>query len=349
MATKLGYNTSKGYGLSYSRLGTLHSCPRKFEIENVLGYREQRQSVTFAYGHMVGAGIQEVLDHNDITKAIFNASLEWDMPDIMTLGSGQEIKVKKSFWDAVEMIEKFHAVVNSPYNSELRDLLVVDGYQVADLETDSGVMKRGIEIDFQVKLNDGYTYEGHIDLLMFSPKLNKYLIVELKTTGFVNLHGSMYGNSEQALSYAVVLDAITRKTGASSSYKIVYIVATTQRKEFTVFPFIKTNSMRAEWITAVQLDAFMIEAYRATGLPFPARGGDCYNFGRTCEYYGSCHGKNSNFKPLNKNQESFEETIPDFTFDVNDLIDAVQYNINNRHSVIASDRPDDEHYDVEII
>ena len=31
---KLGYSTKQGKGLSYSRLGTLETCNRKYEIEN---------------------------------------------------------------------------------------------------------------------------------------------------------------------------------------------------------------------------------------------------------------------------------------------------------------------------
>lgn len=333
MATKLGYSKKNGYGLSYSRLETLHSCPRKFEIENVLGYRKRSQSVTFAYGHMIGAGIQEILEHNNLELALFRASLEWDMPNILIPGTGSEVRAKKSFWYAIDALQKFHTEVNANYNNSVRSMLAEDDWEVAQLINDKGRAINGVEVSFGIDLppaedcEDFYTYEGHIDLLMYSPSLHQFMILELKTTGLNNPDEASYSNKAQALSYSIALDAIANrwnernpdKPAVSSSYKVVYLVLTTGNRQYNVFEFVKTAKSRAAWLLSLELDAYTVDTYRATEEQFPMWG-DCTAFFKRCSYYGECHLSNRNFIPDDVDQESFADQDTDFTFSLEEVI-----------------------------
>jgi hypothetical protein len=69
--------------LSYSSNLTLHSCPRKFQLDKLQAEKAEQDestSVTFAYGHAIGEGIQQLLIHRTEIglEAAFNTAL-WKM------------------------------------------------------------------------------------------------------------------------------------------------------------------------------------------------------------------------------------------------------------------------------
>ena len=60
--------------LSYSSLLTLHSCPRKFQLSRLRSTHKAEESekstVTFAFGHVVGAGLAELLEGKNLDSVI---------------------------------------------------------------------------------------------------------------------------------------------------------------------------------------------------------------------------------------------------------------------------------------
>ena len=67
---------------SYSMQGVLHACPRKYQIKKLqaaTGTSERIQSVTFSFGHSVGAGVAEYDATLDLDAAIWAAFLAWDI------------------------------------------------------------------------------------------------------------------------------------------------------------------------------------------------------------------------------------------------------------------------------
>ena len=103
---KLDYYNLSHRGMSYSRSLTLHSCPRKFELDSKYAIKKRRNSVTFAYGHSVGEGIQAVLAGDSVDLALTKTILAYDF-DEEDDGNPNEKAAKKSIWWAVIAIELF--------------------------------------------------------------------------------------------------------------------------------------------------------------------------------------------------------------------------------------------------
>src|ERR1022692_1791773 len=84
--------------LSYSSRNVLHACPRKFQLEKISKLpREPRDSVTLAFGAVVGIGIQSLLAGQSWDSTVFNMMLNWDLPDLFAV----EEKIKKGFFEAI--------------------------------------------------------------------------------------------------------------------------------------------------------------------------------------------------------------------------------------------------------
>lgn len=331
---KLGYSSQNGRGLSYSRLQTLHSCPRKYEIENVIGYRPKIESMTFAYGHFVGAGIQEYLATRDLNKALLAGMLEFDLNNPWEEGSPSEIRSKKSFWHAMDIVEKFATELES--NLELigafKNLEIAKfPYQEKEIPA--------LELTFEILIdNDGekWVYEGHIDAVLYNPKKNEYIILELKTTSSTKIHPAQYENSAQALGYAIVLDKIVESKNAKSSFSVLYLVAQSGQKTFETLKFPKSILKRSQWINSLLLDINHIEmlehAAKEAEIIYPQNGANCYQFFKPCPYFGLCDYDNKRFKnTIDKETESFAKQEPVmFSFTLEEIIARQEFLLSDK-------------------
>ena len=102
--------------LSYSSLLTLHTCPRKFELyKKRTTHRTEElleSTITFAFGHVVGEGIQLIFQGHSIEFVIFQMFLKWHA-DLFA----RDDKGKKSFWEAVIAIQRFFSIKESDRKS----------------------------------------------------------------------------------------------------------------------------------------------------------------------------------------------------------------------------------------
>lgn len=258
--------------MSYSSNLTLHSCQKRWQLDKLGGSlnedaeEEKPGSVTFAFGHAMGAGLQTLfLPGKTKQDAYLAAFLAWDVPLTDELE-----KKKKSFWYVLKAIDLAEHLVN-----EIKG----EGWELASLD---GVP--AIEYSFVVHLPGDYRFAAHIDLILYHPEKDKYRVIEVKTTGFSHVHESVYGNSSQALSYSIVLDYLVKH---KTSYDVLYIVYKCPSMEFELFSFPKSNLAKAEWIRDVLYDCRTIDHLLATNY-FPKRGEACYSFFSPCPYYGGC-------------------------------------------------------------
>lgn len=333
---KLGYSSTGGRGLSYSRLQSLHACNRKYEIENVIGFRPTVKNMTFAYGHFVGAGIQEYLASRDIDKALFAGMLEFDLDDPWEEGNSSDVRNKKSFWTAMQVVEKFADSIENDY--ELRESF--ENLEVAKFLY-QGKLIPALEATFEIVIpaSDGkqdWIYEGHIDCVLRNVKTNEYIILELKTTSAKNIHEAQYENSDQALSYAVVLDKIVESLGGASSFSVLYLIVKSYSQEFVTMRFPKSVAKRSQWLNSLMLDIQHLEllerAASEAGIIYPKNGSSCYNFFRPCSYFGLCDLSNSRFiSELDESNISYEEQDPPmFSFSIEEIIERQQYLLENK-------------------
>lgn len=256
---------------SYSMQGALHACPRKYQIKKLqaaTGTSERIQSVTFSFGHSVGAGVAEYDATLDLDAAIWAAFLAWDIDllEIETKGTyadGTGKPTGKSFAMAIWALQKYQVFVDEETN--LRD------YETVKIEAN-------IAIDFE----DGHWYSGHIDELLQHRETGSFLVKENKTTGLRTVDPSLYANSDQALSYAVVIDML-----GGNEFEVLYTIYSSAAQEWIQHRFVKSSVKKASWLQDQLLMHQQLDAYTELDF-FPMRGASCFDYMRKCEYFGRC-------------------------------------------------------------
>lgn len=271
-ARESGYEGSTDFRirqLSYSSILTLHTCPRKFQLYKLRSSfkteEDSRSTVTFAFGHVVGEGIQKVLEGFSEEEVIWNLFLGWE-PDL----AASDPKLDKSFYSAVFAVQKF---------IQARAAGLLKDYELVSYNG-----KPACELSFCITFPDGFRLRGYVDAVLRHKSTGEVLVLECKTTGSATVNPAMYKNSAQAIGYSVVLDNIFPDL---SSYRVLYLVYQTKGKEYITLPFVKTYLQRALWIRELLLDIEAIKMYEQAGL-YPMHGENCYSFFRECEYLQTC-------------------------------------------------------------
>lgn len=252
---------------SYSMLSNLHACPRKYQLIKARALRGEGglSNVDFAYGHAVGAGVQAWLMSGDLNAALFNAFMAWRIP--FAAGIPKKNKTIWDSWLAVESYVNFHNTVLS----EWEVLRLPNG-------------KPAIELAIELDCENGYKHYCHIDAVLRNKLTGQLAIQENKTHGFTDAEPAIYANSEQALSYSLIIDMLQ----ANTSYVVFYCCYSAPSRRWELLPFNKSTTHKAEWINSLLLDHAAIETYRQMHF-YPKRGESCYLFGRQCELFGSCN------------------------------------------------------------
>ena len=267
-----GYTGNTDYRirqLSYSSLLTLHSCPRKFQLNRLRSTHrteeDQRSTITFAYGHVVGEAIQLALTGLSKEQIIWKMFLMWHT-DLLA----RDEKGNKSFWEAVTALDRFTALREQGFLNEY-ELVYFQG-------------RPACELSFCIQLPDGFRLRGFVDAVLRHRISGKILVLECKTTGSSALNPATYKNSAQAIGYSIVLDHLFPEM---SSYEVLYLIYTTKDREYNPIPFTKTYLQRALWIRELLLDVEMIKLYEDAGV-YPMHGESCFSFFRECEFFQTC-------------------------------------------------------------
>jgi hypothetical protein len=255
--------------LSYSSILTFHTCPRKFQLYRLNAEVEQVEdipgSVTFAYGHAVGSGIQHILTGKSLQETLWLMYLGWDI-DLLA----ENTKQNKSFWGAVVAIQQFHSMFENGY---------LEGYELVHYQG-----KPATELSFVIHLPDGFKYRGFVDAVLQHNVTREVLVLECKTTNAATVNPAQYKNSAQAIGYSIVLDALFPTL---SAYKVLYLVYQTKSESYVQLPFDKSYYSRALWIRELLLEIEVIKLYEAAEI-YPMRGESCYTYFRECEYLQTC-------------------------------------------------------------
>lgn len=222
-------------------------------------------SVTFAFGHVVGEGIQLLYEGNTLEKVLFIMFLHWK-PDLFQANEKQ----CKSFWHAVAAIEQFH---NLRFNGFLNEweLVYHDG-------------KPACELSFAINLPNNFRYRGSVDAVLRNRVDGRIMVLEVKTSSANNLNPATYKNSAQAIGYSIVLDNLFPDL---SSYEVLYLVYLTKAMSYETLPFKKSYLQRALWIQELLLDCDMITLYEGSGV-FPMHGESCLPYFQECQYLQTC-------------------------------------------------------------
>lgn len=262
--------------LSYSSNLTLHTCPRRFQLYKLGADKpgiDEKSQVTFSLGHVVGAGLQDVLQNKSDVEIYWNAFLTWEA-DLLA----EDTKAKKSFWESMIAIERFKYVRDSTL---LQDYELV--YYTPEGKEDEPPVP-AVELSFIISLPNGFKYRGFVDAVLRHRITGAILVLEVKSTGMASVNPATYKNSAQAIGYSIVLDVLFPEL---SAYEVLYLVYMTKTREFMPLPFKKSYLQRALWIQELLLDCDTILLYEKAGV-YPMHGESCFNYFRECEYLNTC-------------------------------------------------------------
>ena len=293
--------------LSYSSLLTLHKCARQYQLyklntpinkpEDIPG------SLTFAYGHAVGKGIQDILGGKSESQWMMEMFVEWEV-DLLA----DNPKQNKSFWGAIVALKQF---------AHMREEGLLDGYE---LMIHNGAP--AVELSFVIHLPDGFKYRGFVDAVLQHQITGKVLVLEVKTTNAAAVNPAQYKNSAQAIGYSIVLDALVPEL---SAYEVLYLVYQTKSEQYIQLPFEKSYYSRALWIRELLLDIETIKMYEDAEI-YPMRGESCFSFFRECDYLNICTLSTARLtQPLEQEDvNKMEEKLAEFQIQVTleDLIAA---------------------------
>lgn len=267
-----GYEGSIDYRirqLSYSALNVFHSCKRKFQLNRLkTTYRSEQSeeaNITFAYGHIIGDGIQKILEGKSEQEVILAAFLGWHAPLLAI-----DEKRKKSFWSAIIALQKFIS---------LRESGFLDEYEVLTYNN-----KLATELNFKITLPDGFNFRGSVDAVLIHKTTRRILVLECKTTWQRDVNPAMYKNSSQAIGYSIVLDVVFPGV---TEYDVLYLVYSSVTREYLQFKFLKSYVQRAIWIRELMMDVEIIKFCEEQEL-YPKNGDACLSFGKECEYINHC-------------------------------------------------------------
>lgn len=260
--------------LSYSSNTTLHSCPRKFQLYKLGADKpgiDEKSQVTFSLGHVVGAGVQDVLQNKSEIEIYWNAFLMWEA-DLLAV----DLKSKKSFWESMIAIDRFKYV---------RDSSLLQDYELV-YYTPAGATEPvpAVELSFIINLPNGFKYRGFVDAVLRHRITGAIVVLEVKSTGMASVNPATYKNSAQAIGYSIVLDVLFPEL---SAYEVLYLVYMTKTREYMPLPFKKSYLQRALWIQELLLDCDTILLYEKAGV-YPMHGESCFNYFRECEYLYTC-------------------------------------------------------------
>lgn len=282
--------------VSYSSLNTDHSCPKKFELDKMGPAQPEFENINFAYGHALGAGIQELFTSGNLKQAYYKAFLAWNM-DILASGDpftqGSFFKQKNSFPWVIEALKKF-------YGSYLVLKNKWKLFHYFDEKTREP--KPAVELSARVEFPNGYVYRIFIDMVLQNIETEELLVLELKSDGGNYKQPEKYANSNQALSYSVILDRIQP---GNASFVVWYAVYYKQLDDWEFYDFPKSRLQKANWIRTVLYDTNNIETCRTAHF-FPKQGESCIDYGRPCRYYGIC---DLSERALYASEQTLEERV----------------------------------------
>ncbi len=280
--------------LSYSALGSLHSCERRFQLDRLLvGERTKDETAAQVLGKAYGNAVQDYLVHKDVDKALLNCYLSYS--PVLVDDNRSEEAAMAAFLSSLPHLDS-----------------ILDNWEVA---TFNG--KKAIELSFRLNIDEKFYYVGYVDLVLKNLYTGRYAIGEVKTTSLQLLDLSpVYGNSGQGIGYSIILDSIVGKDNAD--YDVLYLVCQLKKgleSKFHPLPFFKTLKDRLNWFITLGMDVNHLHDMLNMNV-FPMRGGGCLSYMRPCRHFGTC--QLTGFDEYKIEEE--DKTVYDFTFQLEEVI-----------------------------
>lgn len=294
--------------LSYSTLGLLHGCERKFQKTKLLHNPNLRdESPATVFGSCMGAAwqlyfvlrsyghtVQESVD-----SALFEAFI--------------------NYWPILEDDRRFQ---ERAYYVMMRSVDFLEG-QLKEWEIAIFNGKPATELSFNLNIDSKYYFVGAIDLVLRHRVSRRYGVVDVKTT---SMNGAdltpAYKFSDQTLGYTIVVDKVAGEE--VTQYDTVYWVCQLLSRSveslyqpvFHNYVFPKTLKDRFDWFLKVYIDVSHMQSLSALNS-YPKRGHHCMAWGKTCLFFNECQFTSSDRPAI----YIPDEKVYDFTYELNEVLE----------------------------
>lgn len=268
--------------LSNSSCISLHTCPRKYQLNKLYRDSIRESNAHLAFGSMFGEGLQQMLCGVSMQQAILSAIMQWDI-DLY-----DESVKDKTVWHCIMALEAFYYKLHDPFLSAYAETVqddidtltpnILTDYEVAIING-----RYATEVGFAIVLDNGFVYRGYVDVVLKHKYTNEYLVVDIKHTAAKYVNNAKYQNSPQCLGYSIVMDKIAP---GQMEFGVVYYEYFTGTKKYHTHYFTYSLLARAKWLYNLSMDKKLIEMYSATG--FPQHGESCIGYNRPCQYLLTC-------------------------------------------------------------
>lgn len=267
--------------LSHSGVQTLHTCPRKFELDRIgsltVGSAQgikRVETVHTGYGSAFGAGLAALLSGEGLDRAIFECILNYRFDYIYP----DSYSPTKSLFHCINALKRFNEKELAEISTDWK-VLELDG-------------KPAKEVGFAIQLPNGFFYRGFIDLVMQHRLTKTIMVIEVKTTGKYpslndELNESTYKYSPQGTAYALVADWLAKKLNVANDISVAYLVHYTKNNTFEPRIFPKHPEIRIRFLEDLIVELDFVSYLLERNKPFPMYG-NCSNYSSVCQYYGIC-------------------------------------------------------------
>ena len=266
-------------------MGAFKTCPRKYYLSIVMGYRSRAQSFHLRFGTLYHRAL-EVYDHKRSAglshEVALRASL-WDLRDGALDRDGETVKfwetgdsnknVPNLFRTVIWYLDRFNR--NAP--DALRTLQLANGKPAVELSF-------RFALDMQAPTGEDFLYCGHMDRMVeFQDKL---WVLDRKTTKHTlsSYYLQQFNPSNQITGYVVAGNIVFNQSVSGAIIDAAQVAVGFSRFEraFTT----RTESQLEEWLDGTR--AFIQQAARyAEAGKWPMNEMSCGNYGG-CEFRGIC-------------------------------------------------------------
>lgn len=273
--------TQDNLRVSYSSLGTMNSCARKFELNKLYLHPENynEDSLAAEVGKAVHRGYQRYLATGDVDLGLLELGIAYPHHLCWTYDNDRS-------WEAA-MASYYRMIEYAAY----------DDWQVANIKNHEGKTVPAIEVSFELVLSGitlpdgrGISYVGFIDAIMYQAlQLSSFRTLDIKThRDRTQDRTANYKFNSQQIPYGIVLEHVLGRSIEEFDVDYLDVFVDLLNPRVTPYTYTKDKELLREWLMKLLVDIRNLVTYMRMGL-FPRADHGCTAFFRPCRYLDMCH------------------------------------------------------------
>lgn len=277
--------TSGNLLLSYSSMGTLVSCPRKFELYKFYDQPARKfESIAMSAGQAIHAGYQHYLIHKNLNQALFETAMNYPIEDCWDWADDRSLEACLA--TVIAMVES--GVMNS--------------YELVNIVCLDGVTRPAIEVPFELILKGvtlpdgrGVSIIGYIDAITQQIFTGEYNTLDIKThRNYLTDRTADYKFDTQQVGYGIILEHMQQQPIEQFSvlYLDCFLDVLSPRVE--MYSYQKNQTAIQRWMMTKIMQIRNLVEYINIGF-FPRSDNGCRAYNRPCHRLDICEIEDAEF------------------------------------------------------